>query len=184
MGKAVLYAACEHPADGGRLCTQAAKERMPAAEEMRVVAGEKCMTLMNRQSGQRMLAVFTDAVQAVAFCERMGAAARPVAMTFDDLCRRAEQQEGMVVDPDGLGYRVIRRDFDRVKEMRTKPLQMVRIKPEEAPVVPKPEVKPEMGSLPDPDEFPAADGDASEKQQPPEEDPPEDKGFFKRFFGK
>ena len=194
-GKGLLYAACDVPAGDERLCTPAAKERLGQAD-LQTVIGERCLSLKNKQSGQMMLAVFTTSVQAVAFCERIGSGARPVVMTFDDIVQRAAQCEGIVIDPESFSYRIMKQDFDKIKEMREKPPVIVRVKPPE-PAKPEP-VKNEpaaeeadMGSLPDPDavQTPAQKEDISrqpiEPEQPAGEDEnPGKKGFFRRLFGK
>ena len=198
-GKALFYAACDVPADGGRLCTAAALNHIPDKSGFIAVGGERCLTLKNKQTEQAMLAVFTTSVQAVAFCERIGSGARPVAMTFDDLALRANPCDGMIIDPDGLSYRIMKADFDKIKDARTKPVNIVRIKPDsESPAEAVPAAKPEpkaapaddLGSLPDPDAAgipasePAAEPIAPAEEPASDAENPRSKGFFKRFFGK
>ena len=192
-GKAVLYAACDIPSDGGRLCTAAALARLPDQTGFIAVGGERCLTLKNKQTEQTMLAVFTTSVQAVAFCERIGSGARPVAMTFDDLILRANPCGGMIIDPDGLSYRIMKADFDKVKDARTKPVSIVRIKPDaETPAEPAPQPKAksedDLGVLPDPDAAGIPETLPEKPAEPaetaPAEDKPQPKGLFRRLFGK
>lgn len=191
-GKSILYAACDVPSDGARLCSPVVYQRLPQKDGFRAVGGERCLTLKNKQTNQAMLAVFTTPVQAVAFCERIGSNARPVAMIFDELALRAAPCEGIVIDPEGLAYRIQKQDFEKVKEARNKPVNIVRVKPAEeqkpAEEAPKPAGNDDLGTLPDPDaagvpEAPVRQEIPAEEPAPESEDAPK-KGFFKRFFGK
>ena len=194
-GRAVLYAACDLSDEGDRLCTAAVYANLPHKEGYRIVGGERCLTLKNKQTEQTMLAVFTSSVQAVAFCERIGSGARPVAMNFDDLALRSNSCDGMVVDPEGFAYRIMKVDFDKIKDARTKPVNIVRIKPS-GEDEPKPAAEPgpavqddKLGVLPDPDAAGVSESKpaASEKPVQTEEksqDQARPKGFFRRIFGK
>lgn len=156
---------------------------------LRAVGGERCLTLKNKESGQNMMAVFTTPVQAVAFCERIGSGARPVAMVFDDLILRSAQCDGILLDPDAFSYRIMKQDYDSVKDLRDKPLTLVRIRPDEKKAEASKAAE-DMGSLPDPDAaaIPAVDAQAKEEPVVPEkaEEDSQDKpkGFFRRLFGK
>lgn len=203
-GKAVLYAACDVPGDSSRLCSPKVYAKLTDKHGFRAVTGERCLTLKHKQNEQAMLAVFTTPVQAVAFCERIGFGSRPVAMTFDELVQRAEPCSGLLIDPEGFAYRIMKQDFAKVLDARNKPVNIVRIKPsaEEAPQTPAhpaPAQQDDLGTLPDPDaaahsETPdqaadptpdaaSADENSASEAPAPDENPRQ-KGFFKRFFGK
>lgn len=197
LGNAVLYAICvEKNSGSARLCTAEAAKKLDASVEKKVTPAVKTV-MLNEPGGQRrFLAVFTAPLRAAALCERLNEDAVPVAMTFDDIAARAQACDGVIVDPESLSYRVIREDFDRIRDLRSKPPQIVRVKAENAPVQPAPQIKTEsddsIGDLPDPDALGAPkteDKAPAELIEPDEISSPEPKdkkrkGFFGKFFGK
>lgn len=198
LGKSILYALCDTRESADGFCTLKAYEKLPEKDGFRVVGGEKCLSLTNKQTKQQLLAVFTSPVRAAAFCERLGADAKPVAMCFDEVLLRAKPCDGVVIDPESLSYRILKQDFDKLRESWSKPPVMVRIKTadEEQPAQveeKKPEASavltnPDMTELPNPDELPevpkAQAADAQAETASEAEDAPKQKGFFRRFFGK
>lgn len=195
LGRIVLFVACDVSETSGRLCTARAYEKLSPKDGLHVVGGERCLSLKNKQTNQNLLTVFTSQMQVVAMCERIGSNAKPVAMTFEEILLRAMPCDGVVIDPDSFSYRILKQDFDKVRESWTKPLTMVRIQPTEAPKqVIQPEVpvaEEDLGSLPDPDavEAPAQEETAAEaaEEAPAGEEAaekqPRKKGFFRRLFG-
>lgn len=100
---------------------------------------------------RRMLATFTSRARAEAFAGRMADRAHAVSATFDEATRRAGAAESLLIDPDDLGYRLPRTEFERVRELRAKPPLAVRIQPKEAEA-PK-RAAGMANSLPNPDEM-------------------------------
>ena len=143
--------------------------------------GFACVTLP--QQNRRMLAVFTSAARAASFAERAKGAGAPVALDFDQAARHAGKCEGMFIDADNLGYCLPAGAYDRVRELRDKPPQAVRIQPapeekgaaaEAAQGAERP--NPDAG-LPNPDEFAPARPRAAGLPDPDEAGPaPEEKG--------
>lgn len=168
LGNALLYAVCADCGGGDSLATAAAAGRVGGAK---VVAGDKCVQLTEKQGGASRLAAFTSKKRALALAERLKGGARPVAMTFDDLASRAAGSEGLLLDPDELGYRLPQKEFDKVRDLRSKLPMAVRVKPaqEDAPVqaapaqaAPKVGPRVELGDLPDPDGVGAPSSSAAE----------------------
>lgn len=151
---------------------------------------EKCVVLGAKDGGEKMLAVFTDRVRASAFAEKMDGKPVPVAMKFGELSLRAQPFAGLMIDIGILNYRLLKQEFDKVKELRSKPPVVVRVqKPENETPAPQPKPRAEVVSLPNPDDFnaPKIEREPEEKQpeQPaPEPEKAEKKGFFKKLFGK
>ncbi len=170
LGNALLYAVCANPGGGsGDLATAAAAAKLGGA---RVVPGDRCVLLTEKQSGASRLAAFTSKKRALVLAGKLKGGARPVAMTFDDLAQRAGSCEGLLIDPDDLGYRLPKQEFDRLLKLRGKPPVAVRVKAAEdlpATEVPAPQLRAEMGDLPDPDRFDAPRG----REAPPAEPSPE-----------
>lgn len=192
LGNSILYALCAMPGGEGEFATSAAAAKLGTG--LRVVPGDKCVLLNEKQSGASRFPVFTSKKRALALCARVRGA-QPVRMTFDDLAQRVGAAEGILIDPDDLGYRLPKAEFDKVRELRAKPPMAVRVKPaEEAPVptpaAPAPRLQPEMGELPDPDSFdlPPKTQDVSAAEAPeagaPEEKQERKPGFFRRFMKK
>ena len=154
-------------------------------------AREKCVVLGGKDGVEKMLAVFTDRIRAAAFAEKLAGNPVPVAMKFGELTLRAQNFGGLLIDIGVLNYRLPRAEFDKVKELRSKPPMVVRVQKPEAEVpAPQPKPRAEVVSLPNPDEF-----DAPKLQREPEEkqeevpvsektEKPANKGFFKKLFGK
>ena len=195
LGNALLYAICiEKNRGDGLLCTQEAAKKLDAANK-RITPAIQTVLLNEPGGKRRFLAAFTSPLRAATLCERLNEDAVPVAMTFDDIAARAQAGDGIIIDPESLSYRVAKEEFERVRDLRGKPPQIVRVKAEEAPQQPaaKPEIAADdaMGELPDPDALIA---------KKPEEAPKEvlevdeistlareeknKKGFFRKFFGK
>lgn len=208
MGNAVLYAICLEKKTGSEtLCTAEAAKKLDPAVEKKVTLGMRNVLLNEPGGSRRFLAVFTTPLRAATLCERMHEDAVPVAMTFDDLVARAQAGDGIIIDPESFSYRVLKAEFDRIRDLRGKPPQIVRVKAEEKPAaektgeeaLPNPDAaeKPaaDAGSLPDPDAF-EAEQPAPETEEVPVEvlqpdevseakdKNPEKKGFFNRLFGK
>ena len=195
LGNALLYTLCAIPSgEGGDLATAAAAAKDGIG--LRVVPGDKCVVLNEKQSGASRLPVFTSKKRALVLAARVKGA-QPVRMTFDDLIQRVGAAEGLLIDPDDLGYRLPKAEFDKVRELRAKPPMAVRVKPAEeastpAPASPAPRMQPEMGELPDPDSFdlppkkPDAPATAAEAPQgeAPEQKQERKAGFFRRFMKK
>lgn len=198
LGRVVLFAACDVSESGGRLCTPGAYAKLSPKDGLHVVGAERCLSLKNKQTNQNLLAVFTSQMQAVSLCERIGSNAKPVAISFEEIILRAKPCDGVVIDPEAFSYRVLKQDFDKLRDTWGKPLTMVRVQPAETP---KPEIKAEtpsadaaLGSLPDPDAVdapavaaaeasaPQIEAEMPEADRPVEEQKPK-KGFFKRLFG-
>ena len=193
LGNAILYALCAIPGgEGGELATSAAAAKVGMG--LRVVPGDKCVLLNEKQSGASRLPVFTSKKRALVLAGRIKGA-QPVRMTFDDLIQRVGAAEGILIDPDDLGYRLPKAEFDKVRELRAKPPMAVRVKPaEDAPApelaAPAPRLQSEMGELPDPDSFdlpprkPEAPAPEAPKTHGPEEKQERKPGFFRRFMKK
>ena len=89
-----------------------------------------------------------------------------------------------------IGYRLLKQDYDKVRELRAKPPVVVRVQAQNAPQeAPRPAE--DMGTLPDPDEFaPAAKREAPQTQAEPEPSPQQEEkkksrnAFLKKLFGK
>jgi len=152
-------------------------------------AREKCVVLGGKDGGEKLLAVFTDRIRATNFAQRVDGKPVPVAMKFNELILRAQAFEGLMLDVGTLNYRLPKAEFEKVKELRSKPPVVVRVKQPEAPA-PQPKPQAEIVSLPNPDEF-----EDPKLQREPEEKPqeapaaektekPEKKGIFKKLFGK
>ena len=192
LGNAILYALCAMPGgEGGELATAAAAAKVGMG--LRVVPGDRCVLLNEKQSGAARLPAFTSKQRALAVAGRIKGA-QPVRMSFDDLARRVGAAEGILIDPDDLGYRLPKAEFDKVRELRTKPPMAVRVKAaEDAPApeqAPAPRLQSEMGELPDPDSFdlperkpavPEAEAPAAAPAAPKKEGK---SGFFRRFMKK
>lgn len=203
IGNAVLYIVC--PGTGVRECTQAAYGRIG---EGRIVKADACIRIADKRDQKNFLAAFTSVARAAAFASRMNPPAHPVAAVFDDVIQRAGSCEGIVLNVDDLGYRILKADFGKVLELRGKPPIAVRIRAEAeaqsaestgtaAPSdagasLPNPDA-----ALPDPDKFlpKRAPAERSEAEPAPAEQPEaesapaptgtaEKKGFLKRLFGK
>ena len=180
------------PNGEGEFATAAAAAKRGGA--LRVVPGDKCVLLNERQSGAARMPAFTSKQRAQAVASRIKGA-QPVRMTFDDLAKRVGAAEGLLIDPDDLGYRLPKAEFDKLRELRTKPPMAVRVKAAEDASVsaaPAPQLRSEMGELPDPDSFdppsrqpeaPAAEASAADEAlpAPKKEGKP---GFFRRFMKK
>lgn len=208
LGNAVLYAVCLEKKTGSEmLCTAEAAKKLDSSLEKKVSMGLRNVLLNEPGGSRRFLAVFTAPLRAATLCERMHEDAVPVAMTFDDIAARAQAGDGIIIDPESLSYRILKSEFDRIRDLRGKPPQIVRVKVEEKPAAEKPAAaelpnpdaaaKPEsdMGGLPNPDAFEAEaprQAPAEEAQEVLEADSVSDpadknngrKGFFKRLFGK
>ena len=152
-------------------------------------AREKCVVLNAKDGGERMLAVFTDRMRANSFAQKVDGNPVPVAMKFGELTLRAQAFGGLMVDIGVLNYRLPKAEFEKVKELRSKPPVVVRVQqPEAEKPAPQPRQPAEdMGSLPNPDDFdaPKVQREPEAKQSElPEPEKPEKKGFFKKLFGK
>lgn len=151
---------------------------------------DKCVVLGGKDGGEKMLAVFTDRIRAASFAEKLDGNPVPVAMKFDELALRARPFAGLVIDAGILNYRLPVAEFDKVKELRSKPPVVVRVqKPETEAPVPQPKPRAEVVSLPNPDDFDAPKLQRENEETPREADTsasqnPEKKGFFKKLFGK
>ena len=151
---------------------------------------EKCVVLGSKDRPEKMLAVFTDAERARAFAGRMKEAAKAVEMRFDELAQRSAGCDGLLIDMGFIGYRLLKQDYDKVRELRAKPPVVVRVQAQNAPQeAPRPAE--DMGTLPDPDEFaPAAKREAPQTQAEPEPSPQQEEkkksrnAFLKKLFGK
>ena len=191
LGNSILYALCAMPGGEGEFATAAAAAKCGGA--LRAVPGDKCVLLNEKQSGAARMPAFTSKQRALAVAGRIKGA-QPVRMTFDDLARRVGAAEGILIDPDDLGYRLPKAEFDKVRELRAKPPMAVRVKAaEDAPApeqAPAPRLQSEMGELPDPDSFdlPERKPAVSEAEAPaaaPAAPKKEGKsGFFRRFMKK
>ena len=202
LGNALLYAICIEKNRGeGLLCTQEAAKKLDASANKRITPAIQTVLLNEPGGKRRFLAVFTSPLRAATLCERLNEDAVPVAMTFDDIAARAQAGDGIIIDPESLSYRVAKEEFDRVRDLRAKPPQIVRVKAEEAPqpavVQPKPASDDSMGELPDPDALGVkkTEEKVEEKTEEPEEMLTADKisdseqqakkkGFFRKLFGK
>ena len=191
LGNSILYALCAMPGGEGEFATSAAAAKLGGA--LRVVPGDKCLLLNEKQSGAARMPAFTSKQRAQAVASRIKGA-QPVRMSFDDLARRVGAAEGILIDPDDLGYRLPKAEFDKVRELLAKPPMAVRVKPaEDAPApeqAPAPRLQSEMGELPDPDSFdlperkaavPEAEAPAAAPAAPKKEGK---SGFFRRFMKK
>lgn len=203
IGNTLLYTLClEKNTTGRQLCTRAAAQKLGDAEKQ-ITPAAKNVILKGPGGRERFLAVFTTPLRAAALAERLHEDTSPVAMCFDDIAERARSCDGVIIDPESLSYRVAAAEYDRIFDLRSKPPQVVRIKPESEPdAAPLPTTAaadPDSGSLPDPDlgnlpnpdaQQPSASEAPSEMQAPsgsaPESAPPENKkkGFFRKIFGK
>jgi len=157
---------------------------------------DKRLLLGGKDSGEKLIAVFTDKIRAAAFAERLEGNAVPVGMKFDELIA-VPQASGLLIDVGNLNYRLPACEFDKVKDIRTKPPMLVRLRvPEEgksAEVKPAAEkVVPKVSAeLPNPDDYapaaktqaPVKEEETPENTQNPAEKAPK-KGFFKKLFGK
>ncbi len=192
IGNALLYIVC--PGIGGKECTQAAFGRLG---EGRIVKADACIQIADKRDQKNFLAVFTGAARAAAFASRMNPPAHPVAATFDDVIQRAGSCDGIVLNIDEIGYRILKPDYANVLELRGKAPLAVRVRTEEeamaenaAAAAVERNAAPQMdASLPDPDAFlPKRDvQETPEPQNEPEraQDVPVKKtGLFKRLFGK
>lgn len=193
LGNALVYALCAMPnGEGGELATAAAAAKLGMG--LRVVPGDRCVLLNEKQSGASRLPVFTSKKRALVLAGKVKGA-QPVRMTFDDLVQRVGAAEGILIDPDDLGYRLPKAEFDKVRELRIKPPMAVRVKPAgdvpaAATAAPGPRLQSEMGELPDPDSFdlppkkmdaPAPDEAEAEAPAPKQERKP---GFLRRLIKK
>ena len=194
LGNSILYALCATPnGEGGEFATSAAAAKLGMG--LRVVPGDKCVLLNEKQSGASRLPVFSSKKRAQMLAGKLKGA-QPVRMTFDDLVQRVGAAEGLLIDPDDLGYRLPKTEFEKVIELRGKPPMAVRVKPaEDAPApeqAPAPGLQSEMGELPDPDSFDLppkkVDAPALEADSPDEAGSAPKKegklGFFRRFMKK
>lgn len=194
LGNSILYALCAMPSgEGGEFATSAAAAKLGMG--LRVVPGDKCVLLNEKQNGASRLPAFSSKKRALVLAARVRGA-QPVRMTFDDLVQRVGAAEGLLIDPDDLGYRLPKAEFDKVRELRAKPPMAVRVKAaEDAPApeqAPAPRLQSEMGELPDPDSFDLPpkkpDAPAPEAVRPDEAPSAPKKeakpGFFRRFMKK
>ena len=193
LGNAILYALCAIPGgEGGELATSAAAAKVGMG--LRVVPGDRCVLLNEKQSGASRLPVFTSKKRALVLAGKLKGA-QPVRMTFDDLIQRVGAAEGILIDPDDLGYRLPKAEFNKVRELRAKPPMAVRVKPAEdapapEPAAPASRLQSEMGELPDPDSFdlpprkPEAPAPEAPKADAPEEKQERKPSFFRRFMKK
>lgn len=144
---------------------------------------ENCVMLTPQAGKEHMLAVFTNQARAQAFAEKMkGNPAKPVQMPFDEIAQCAAACDGLLVDVGYIGYRLLKADFDKVRDLRSKPPMVVRLQ-QPQPIVKKDDA---AGSLPDPDKFDvqAKPRAVEEKQAEPASETEEKKGFLKKLFGK
>ena len=210
VGNAVLYAVAIVPQirpEG--LCTPAARAKMgAAADKMQLCNAEKCAVIGDGKSKQSFFAVFTSVKRAAAFAAKANGpqgTGQPVAMVFDEIVPRIANCDGLMIDIESIGYRILKADIEKVMDLRTKPPMVVKIKPEEkenaaglkiAPVQPAPQPAAGMAAtLPDPDQF-----DLPKKAEAPEAEAPElleadevqdnqpdgdkpRKGFLRKIFG-
>lgn len=211
-GNAILYAVCDAPHAGhGSLCTPAAYAKLNGKAGLRITGGEKAVMLGRRDTSDKYLAAFSTEIQAIAFAEKANMNARPVAMTFDDLARCSGAAAGILIDPEGLAYRLLKGDYDKVRDLRGRAPLAVRIQPPEeaaptaepkdsAPATESDDVNRRDFSLPDPDAFdapaketgtetetaeiPAAESEGAEAESSGAQNEAGNKGFFKRLFGK
>ena len=149
---------------------------------------DQLVVLSGKDNPQKLLAVFTTAKRAQAFAQKLNPTIKPMELNFDDLVAKSANAEGMLIDFGFIGYRLMKTDYDKVLETRSKPPVIVRVqpKPEEKKTEPA-----QMSSLPDPDEFAPAKPQAAaqpapepEKPDDPEPTPPPRKGILKKLFGK
>lgn len=213
IGNTVLYAACVvSGTDGAALCTQSARAKLDPEQKCRIVPADKFMIVTDK-TGKRLMPVFTSGILAAAFAEKREENAEPVAMTFDDLKARMSLCDGIVIDLESLGYRVLKEQADSVLDLRGKPPMVVKIQPpqpEKKEEAPKPNA--DLGGLPDPDADssapqaavpasteaaePAAEPASAENDKPTEESAAvedvkpaetpakEKKSIFRKLFGK
>lgn len=202
IGLGVLYAACVD-VGGGRLCTPAARAKLGGTGWCET-SGDKCILLGDQEGKKRFLAVFTSPIRLMSFAEQKGANVSAVAMTLEDLVRRAAGN-GLMIDPGMIGYCVDEKMLQKARELREKPPMAVRIQPPEPPQAQQEMPKQEkigLGELPDPDSLDVpkpeegrreAVSEAAEpnsgsevKPEAPESNkaPEAKKGLFRRLFGK
>lgn len=157
----------------------------------------KCVVLADKSGKERMLGVFTERVRAVAFAERLAGDAAALEMRFDEIVVRAAAFDGLLIDADTLNYRLPKKEFDQVRELRGKPPMVVRVRPPEQKT---PETSAQiraqsqtgMGELPDPDKFAAHEEQTEAKIQEQTKSESSEmssekvnkRGFFKKLFGK
>lgn len=113
--------------------------------------------VLRMQDNLPLLAVFTLEARARAFVQKQDKKLnfKPVQMDFDAIAAAAARTDGLVLDAGDITYRVLKTDFDKVRDLRGKPPVMVRMQaPQEQPKpAPEPEKGEAMGSLPNPDDF-------------------------------
>lgn len=150
---------------------------------------DKCVMFNSQKQPEKMLAVFTNQARAMRFAHQVKEAVLPVEMNFDALKHACAACDGMVVDMGFIAYRLLKKDFDQVIELRGKPPVAVRVKPPEQARAPRPAQ--DLGELPDPDAFAPKQEDMPEDQKeaaPAAEEeaaqPAAQTGFLKRLFGK
>lgn len=160
-GNAKLYALC---ADGNR---------------------DRCVMITGPDGKQKFVTAFTDAERARNFAQKVKGNVRAVEMDFDELAQRSAVCDGLMLDMGFIGYRLMKTDYDKVRDLRGKPPLVVRIQKPET----KPEAKPEadFGSLPDPDKFDLPQQPKEEVQEAAAEkksDTETPNSFLKKLFKK
>jgi len=207
LGNALLYAICiENNSGEGVLCTPEAAKKLDANVKKRITPAVQNVMLNEPGGKKRFMAVFTSPLRAATLCERMNENAVPVAMTFDDLAARAQAADGLIIDPESLSYRVMKEEFDRIRDLRSKQPQIVRVKADDAPVQNAVQAEnasdDSMGDLPDPDALDTAKTESAKPEKTesaaieapqaleadesssPDQDKKGKRGFFRKFFGK